>query len=606
MELLVLVKAVPGLDELRFDAARGLVDRTATPLYLNPFDQRALRVALDLRRPGEKVTVVSMGPPAAADLLRDTVAAGADRAILVTDPHLAGSDTLATARVLATVARPLAPALVLAGAWTTDSETGQVGPEVAELLGLPAALGARSVERDPDGLGVAVTADHRDGWIRFRVPTPALIAVGEKIAKPIKVDDDARARVPPDRVERRDLSAIGLSPVLVGLRGSPTVVRWVREDRPARTPTILREGGPAARVAGALAALAPLLAKAVPAPAPTSPEGPPEDSPWRELLVLVTDALGALDPHAEALLTEPRRALPGFPVTAVWIGPRPGAAETARLGHLQVGTGFALEAPSPLDPRVAAEAFGRVLDRRVWAAAGMFLADEFGREVAARVAAARSLGLTGDAIDVGLENGSIVWTKPSFGGRSIAGIASRTPPSLATIRPGAWAAEAPHGLHEDLHWESLPSAGSAATRALEASGVEVGPRTPPLESHDVLVVVGMGVGGPDRLPPIREAAARWNAGLGATRRVVDAGWVPRQQQVGLTGQHLAPRLAVLLGVSGSANHLVGLRRARTLLAVNRDPDAPVFRDVDVGIVGTIDEVLPSLVDGLAGVLDRAP
>ncbi len=114
----------------------------------------------------------------------------------------------------------------------------------------------------------------------------------------------------------------------------------------------------------------------------------------------------------------------------------------------------------------------------------------------------------------------------------------------------------------------------------------------------------MGVGGPEGIARVRALVAPWNAGLVATRRVVDAGWMPRQLQVGLTGRQLAPRLAVLLGVSGSPNHMVGWRRAPALLAVNGDPEAPVFRDVSVGVVGPLESVLPPLVAGLTPLLGR--
>ncbi|HTW77350.1 MAG TPA: FAD-binding protein [Thermoplasmata archaeon] len=604
MEIVVLVKVVPGLDELRYDPERRTVDRASTPLFLNPFDQRALRVALDLRRPGDRVSVVSMGPRAAAGPLRESLAAGADRAILVSDPHLAGSDTLATARVLAAAVRPLAPGLVLAGAWTTDSETGQVGPEVAELLGLPAALGARALERTPDDRGLRVTVDTHDGWARFRLPIPALVAVGEKIAKPIKVEPEARDRVPLDRVELRDLVAIGLSPATVGDAGSPTVVRWVREEIPRRAPTLVAEGTPEERVRRAIELLEPLLVRAPVRRAGIPAVEGPSALPWRELLVLVSDGRGAYEPWSEALLHEPAERLPGFAVSVVWIGPTPGAAETARLGHLGVSTGYAVEVAGPPDPRAAALAFGEVLDHRPWVAGALFVADGYGREVAARVAASRSLGLTGDAVDVGLEDGAVVWAKPSFGGRTLAGVSSRTSPSLATVRPGAWSSSAPHGLHEDLRWQHLAPVTAFGPREVEGSGEELAPRTPPLDTHDVIVTVGMGIGGPERVPSVRAVAERWHAGLGATRRVVDAGWVPRQHQVGLTGRHLAPRLAVLLGVSGSTNHLVGLRRAGVLLAVNPDPAAPVFGGVDVGIVGTLEEILPRLEAPLADLLER--
>ncbi len=601
MELVVLVKAVPALDELKFDPDRRTVDRTSAPLFLNPFDQRALRVALDLRRTGDAVRVVSVGPEAARDPLRDVLALGADRATLVSDPRLAGSDTLATARAIVAAVRSTDLGLVLAGAWTTDSETGQVGPEVAELLGVPAALDARAIERDGPGPTLLVTVDTAEGWARYRLAPPALITVGEKIAKPGKVRPEDRDRVPAGAVEVRSLGALGLDPATVGAAGSPTRVTWIREDAPRRDPVVISEGTPSVRAAQAAAQVARRLAREIPSveARPFRPAALRDD---REVAVLVSGADGRLDPASEGRLAQPARSMPGHWASAVWIGERPGAADTARLAHGGVSVGYFVPAPSPLDPRAGARGLGSVLDRRPDLAAAILGADGYGREVAGRLAAARGLGLIGDAIEVGLEEGAIVWTKPSFGGRYVAGVVSRTGPSLATVRPGTWGAEPAHGLHDELTWTPLPAVESPGTRRPEATGVEVAPGTRPLEEEALIVVAGMGVGGPEGLEVLRDFARRLGAGLGATRRVVDAGWVPRQFQVGLTGRMLAPRLAVLAGVSGAVNHLVGLRRATALLAINRDPAAPVFRDVDVGVVGRVEEILPGLLAPLGEVL----
>jgi electron transfer flavoprotein alpha subunit len=604
MDLAVLVKAVPALDELRFDPDRKTVDRTAGPLLLNPFDQRALRVALDLRRPGEMVRVISVGPMAALDPLRDAVALGADRVTLVSDPRLAGSDTLATSRAIVAALRLGGHDLVLAGSWTTDSETGQVGPEVAQMLGVPAALDARAIERDPSGLSMLVTVDTTAGWARYRLAPPALITVGEKITKPGKVRPEVREKVPTGSIEVCALEALGLAPERVGAAGSPTTVKWVREDAPHRTPILIAEGSPSERAERAAAEISRRLGQGIPS-VTARPFRPAAFRDDREVAVLVTGADGRLEASADGRLAQPGRSMPGHWASAVWIGDRPAAAETARLAHGGISVGYWAGAPSPVDPRAAAEALGHLLDRRPTLAAVLLSADAYGREVAGRMAAARNLGLVGDAIEVGIEEGAIVWTKTSFGGRSIAGVLSRTAPSVATVRAGTWAAEPVHGLHDDLTWTALEATPSAPSRRPEATGVEVTPGTRPLEEESSMVIAGMGVGGPAGLDVLRAFAARLGAGLGATRRVVDAGWVPRQFQVGLTGRMLAPRLAILVGVSGSANHLVGLRRAGLLLAINRDPAAPIFRDVDVGVLGTMEEILPSLVVPLGDVLRSA-
>jgi electron transfer flavoprotein alpha subunit len=605
MDFAVLVKVVPPLDQLRFDPERRTVVRDGTDLFLNPFDQRALRVALELRKAGETVSVVSLGPPAAGECLRDATALGADRTLLLSDPRLAGSDTLATARALRAALGRVGHDVVLAGAWTTDSETGQVGPEVASLLGIPVLTGARGMGRDVEGTGLIVTVDTRTGWASYVCAPPVLVTVGEKIIKPGKVTPEARAAVPESAVERLGLDDVRLSPELAGQSGSPTRVESVAEDAPFRSPVLLTEGTAAERVGRAVEILRGKLA-APPAAAPSPPSVPDLPGPDHEVLVLVTDASGQLDPYALALVSEVRRALPGFSPSAVWVGPPPSPEASARLARAGARTGIQVPLRSvPTDSRTVASALGEVLDLRPRAAAGMVLSDPFGREVAGQLAAARSLGLTGDAIRVRREgNETLVWSKPSFGGRTIAGIVSRTRPSLATVRPGVWDDRPAEGDVPAVTWAVLPTISRGEPWLPFDSGEEVAPGIPMLAERDVVIAVGMGVGGSAGLNALEPLLVRWNAALGATRKVVDAGWVPRQFQIGLTGLAPAPRLGVLLGVSGAVNHLVGWKRAGALLAVNRDPAAPVFREVDVGIVGSVEEVAPLLTEAIAPLLGR--
>jgi electron transfer flavoprotein alpha subunit len=115
-----------------------------------------------------------------------------------------------------------------------------------------------------------------------------------------------------------------------------------------------------------------------------------------------------------------------------------------------------------------------------------------------------------------------------------------------------------------------------------------------LDDADVVVSVGMGIGGPENLPVVREFAAVLDAPVVGTRRVVDAGWLPRQVQIGLTGRSIAPRLYVALGISGKFNHMVGVQRADLILAVNANPEADIFKQADYGIVGDWAEVVPAL------------
>jgi electron transfer flavoprotein alpha subunit len=599
MEFAVLVKVVPSTEQLHYDSDRKTLIRTGVESFLNPYDSRAVRIAVQLRRPGERVTVLSMGPPEVETQLRETYAFGADRVLLLTDPALAGSDTLVTARVLHAALRGVGHDLILAGERSIDSDTGQVGPEVAALLDIPAVTSVRKLARAPDDALEAV-AETGTGWNRFRFTTPALVTVNERIlrkARPPTPEDRARAQQL--SVETRGIRELGLPASSVGLEGSPTLVRAVENEEPERHPRIFGEGSLADRITGATRVITELLGSPAPphTPLPPLPSSVPDD---REVLVLVSGPTGQTESAALGTLSELRRWGSHVWPSAVWVGRAPGDSERIDVAKAGASRGYLIPTDRPyVGSRTVARALDHLLATRPALAGVVLLADPFGREVGGQLAARRGLGLTGDVVGLSAHaKGELVWKKPAFGGGLVASIRSRTRPSLATVRPGALVrSEDPSA--RSLEVQEHPWATSDREPDLVESARERDDRWGDLNAARVVVVVGMGLGGPENLPAVLPTLTAWKAALGGTRRVVDVGWLPGGQQVGLTGSSLAADLAVLVGVSGAGNHLIGLRRTRVLLAINPDPAAPVFQRVDVGIVGGWAEVLPPLTDQLA-------
>jgi electron transfer flavoprotein alpha subunit len=221
----------------------------------------------------------------------------------------------------------------------------------------------------------------------------------------------------------------------------------------------------------------------------------------------------------------------------------------------------------------------------------------WGREVTSRAAAADGAGLTGDAIALELDGDRLLAWKPAFGGQLVAAIHADSPIQMVTVRAGMLAE-----LRPRTHVATVTE------RAIAPRGrVGILARTRD-DDLDVLaeatVVIGLGQGiRPDEYGDLEPLRLALGAELAATRKVTDQGWLPRARQVGITGRSIAPRLFVSLGTSGKFNHMVGVRAARTVLAINRDRDALVFGAADVGIVGDWREVLPLL---LAEIRSTAP
>ena len=215
-----LAKQIPQPEALRMEDGR--LVRRGVELEMNAYCRRAVAEGVILARAtGGSCTVVTLGPPGAEDVLREAIAWGADDGLHVCDAAFAGSDTLATARALAAALRRAGPFdLILVGRNSLDGETGQVGPELAELLDLPFAEGVRGLE--DAGPSLRLELEHDDGRAEVEVDLPAVLSVAERLCDPCKVDPEGRAAVPASRMARLGPAELGAGPW--GEPGSPTVV----------------------------------------------------------------------------------------------------------------------------------------------------------------------------------------------------------------------------------------------------------------------------------------------------------------------------------------------------------------------------------------------
>jgi electron transfer flavoprotein alpha subunit len=202
-------------------------------------------------------------------------------------------------------------------------------------------------------------------------------------------------------------------------------------------------------------------------------------------------------------------------------------------------------------------------------------------------------GLVGDAVELDREGDRLVAWKPAFGGQLVAAIGCTSAVQMATVRAGVLPTLAPRAARAIGH----------ETIVLDPRGrVRVLARTRE-DDLDVLAeahtVIGVGTGvGPDEYPALEPLRLALDAELGATRKVTDKGWLPRARQIGITGRTIAPRLFVSIGASGKFNHAVSVRAAGTVLAINPDPDAPIWEHADAGIVADWHDALPLLVEQL--------
>jgi electron transfer flavoprotein alpha subunit len=598
LRIAALVKQIPEFEVMEL-GPDGRLQREGLPLEMSAYCRRAVAEGVLLAtQTGGTCTVVTLGPPSAEDVLREAIAFGADDGALVTDPAFAGSDSLATARALAATLTRRGPFdLVLVGRNSVDAETGQVGPELAQLLDLPFATGVKQLDLDGDVVHVGCEQD--DSWVEATVELPAVLSTAERLIDPCKIKDPAVwATVDASRIEQVHAADLGAGPW--GQAGSPTRVGEVRVESVLRRRQRL-EGPVADQVATVIDAMAErgLVGERV----------PPEAGRMAARAIAPTEVPAPSRGAAlVAVLVEPGRQR----VLRELLGAAAGLAAT--LGGRVVAIGESLVAPEPTTDAVAEvlaswgadeivvvtgpgmveeDVAGEVTDWCAAASPDVVLAPStaWGREIASRVAAALGAGLTGDAVGLELdEGGRLVAWKPAFGGAMVAAIETTSSVQLVTVRPGVLE------VHEPRPVAATPPVTARAVRPRGRVTVTARRRDDDLDvlaGASRVVSVGKGVD-PSEYGTIQTLVDALGAELAATRKVTDAGWLPHSRQVGITGQNLAPELALVVGASGKFNHMVGLRRAGLVVAINPDPEAPVFDFADYGIVADWHEAVPEL------------
>ena len=216
-----------------------------------------------------------------------------------------------------------------------------------------------------------------------------------------------------------------------------------------------------------------------------------------------------------------------------------------------------------------------------------------GRDLAPRLAAKLEAGLASDITAIEVEDDELILSRPIYSGQLIAKTRVSSTPLLATIRPNTWPAAQPSGGDsaevEEVDLDDLPEP-RVELLEVEASGGD----RPSLADASIVVAAGRGIGNPENFALVEELADLLGAAVGTTRAVVDAGWRPYDEQVGQTGKTVSPKLYIALGISGALQHLSGMRTSKTIVAINKDADAPIFRIADYGLVADLFTVLPLL------------
>ncbi len=626
MDCIVLVKQVPdvsNIPEEAWDREKGTLRRAMLDSVINPLDLHALTFAEELIRddPEARVVFLTMGPPAAREMLVDCLARLPGQAILLTDKAFAGADTGATAYSLAQAIRRIERDMfdgsrdyaIVTGMQSVDGDTAQVPPQIAEELGIDHIAYAQGLSRDP----LAIRRIAAEGTEDVR-PTrwPVLITM-TAATKPLFRSFAGARQAHATEIFEWSAESVDADRTRIGLKGSWTQVHHLFSPSESRQKACEFISDPVELVAKIKARYeAAGSAEAHDEATETydlagreatyhgefwvyaEPEGDGVRSVSLELLGKargLADSLG--EKVAAVLATDDAGDRPATLIAAgadiVYVLEHPLLASFDPIAHKEVLAKLALERK----PQVM-----------------LFGASPLGRELAPRVAYACRSGLTADCtrLEIGdFQKGAIDWvgilkqTRPALGGNVMATIMTKdSQTQMATVRPGVFKVPTPDPARSGEIIRPTVEL-QASDIGLEATAVESFASKVSIRDAEVIVAGGHGFRTrgdfETHLVPLAEGLGKLlgvDTKVAASRMAVEDGCTTHDYQVGQTGQTVQPRLYVAIGISGAIQHITGMQSSEVIVAINKDPKAKIFDYADLGVVGDIETVIPALTRAL--------
>ena len=310
------------------------------------------------------------------------------------------------------------------------------------------------------------------------------------------------------------------------------------------------------------------------------------------ILVFVEQRNGVIRQASLQAISEAHRQA-GGDVAAVLVG---SGISDAAAGLGVYGAAKVFVADNPNLALYSSEGYGEAVAKAVEATspeAVFFAGTAMGRDLAPRVAATLGVGALADVVAFSKDGDQFVARRPVYSGKAFATVDSAgVKPQVISLRPNVFAAEETGGSAEVVALDGL----ALAIRAVVKELIDTGGGEIDVAEADIIVSGGRGLKGPENFALIRSLAEALGGAVGASRAAVDAGWIAHKHQVGQTGKVVSPSLYIAAGISGAIQHLAGMSSSKIIVAINKDPDAPIFKIADYGIVGDLFDVIPPMVE----------
>jgi len=624
MNYIVLVKQVPdvkNIPEEAWDWEKGTLKRGLLENVCNELDKQALAFALGMReKHNGRVVSLTMGPPFAEEVLRYALSIGADAGVLLTDRKLGGADTAATAYPLAQAIRKIEKEIfngdqgyiIVSGMQSVDGDTAQVPPQIAEELGIVHIAYATSFNFDNGNLRVD-RITRRGGETVTPDNYPCMVTVTQW-TQPLNASFSRTRWAYSQELHQWSAADVNADETRIGLTGSrTTVVRIFSPEEVSQRNCIFEND---------VQKLARMLKESYISKSEATeedeqpeyhlPEGKNPD--YRgDIWVYAEQEGGEINPASFELLGKARQLASPLNerVGAVLVGKDIKGLSQQLIAYgadkVYIAEHELLERFLPVPyTKAVSELIEKYKPQMM-----LFSATPLGRELAPRVAYRTNSGLTADCTGLDIIDfkrgdrefiGILRQTRPALGGNIMASIITQNSTvQMSTARPGVMRALEPDSIRAGEVFEYAPN---ITKSDLGASIISAELRQLASELKDTTIIVSGGAGLKTKenfnryIPPLAESLGKFleqEAMVGASRRAVESGFIDRGHQVGQTGQTVKPRVYVAVGISGAVQHMTGMQNSDTILAINKEAKAPIFKIADFGIVGNLEEIVPELI-----------
>jgi electron transfer flavoprotein alpha subunit len=625
MNYIVLVKQVPDIKKIpeeAWDWEKGILKRGLLDNVCNELDKQAIAFALAMRQVLKgQIVSLSMGPPFADAVLKYALSVGADVGVLLTDRKLGGADTAATAYPLAAAVRKIEKDIfkgdrnyiIISGMQSVDGDTAQVPPQVAEEMEIAHIAYATSFNIDKNSHLYIKRITRRGTEIVSPITYPCMITVTNRTLPPNATFERTRW-ANSQRLIQWSAVDVTRDESRIGLVGSRTTVFKIFSPRETNTRKCIFESD-LTKLVGLLKDAYLCKSKSIrqeTAKVAYQLQAGKIPTYSGEVWVFAEQEGGEINEASYELLGKARELATQIKtkVGAVLVG-----QNNPELPHSLISYGadrvyiIASDLLNDFLPvpysRVVCELLDKYKPQMM-----LFSATPLGRELAPRVAYRSSSGLTADctALDIfdykkGAQDYTAILrqTRPALGGNIMASIITQNSKvQMSTVRPGVMQALKPDETRTGEIIKYEPEL-TKADFTLKIISSEESPATSELKDAAIIVAGGGGCRTKERLmgciPALSEALSKFfgeKAMVGASRVAVEMGFIDRSHQVGQTGQTVKPKLYVAVGISGAVQHISGMQNSEIILAINKDPNANIFKTADFGIVGDFEELVPKL------------